>query len=306
MFSLGIIDFSAAAAAKTIGYLLGGRAAGGGASTSMILKMIFSTEVTSTSGTTLPGNQFAGAGVSSSTKGYDLGGSTSGAVIYALTFSGETTATLGATLSQTINNQGGAQSSSAGYSIGGTHPGGAAQNRIDKLTFSGETISTLGTNNSYTGATVASVSGPLAGYTSGGANPTTPLTSVSKLVFSTDVSASNANSLSQSRIQHFGVYSSSKGYWAGGFDNAGVLYYSSIEAVTFSNDTIATLGATITARGEGGNVSSDTRGYFQGGSTLVTNGLTTNEYIAFSGETVGTAANALSSGVFGTPSGVQV
>ena len=291
---------------RTAAYQLGGRNSGG-TPLSAIQKMLFSSELVTTLGASLPLAQWQGGGMSSLTKGY-IGGGLDGAslrtnIIQALTFSGESTSSVSSVVSSSRSGLAGSQSGNSGYIYCGSLAGPVEQNTIDKMDFPTEATSVLGTNNSYSTDKPGVVASPSASYVCGGQTIIGPvyLTNISKMPFSTEVSAPNSQTLSVGRQGIQGVQSGSKGYIAGGYNGS---ESNVIEAVDFSNDSVSTLAAVLTpAKYEYGSASSFTKGYFQGGiSSAVV--VSTNLTLDFMTETSGSAAFAMASGLV-DPAGVS-
>ncbi len=256
------LDYPATAAnSGTAGYITGGATANGG-NGSRIEKLTFSTETNSDIGS-FEGIRYYHTGFANSgTAGYFSGGFDGGNSIYLssikkLTFSGESLSTIGATLSHTNStySAGMANSGTAGYISGGTK-GAYTLNmsKIDKLTFSNESISTLSyTYSPNRNGQASFANSGTAGYYAGGQqviNDTiSGVADIYKVLFSNDSVSSLGATLSVINDSPAGfAKSGTAGYISGGYGRSTNSYLSTIQKLTFSNDSISTLGASTNPR----------------------------------------------------------
>jgi len=129
----------------------------------------------------------------------------------------------------------------AGYTLGGESAAGVATNKIDRLLFAGETHSTLGATMSQAiFAFHGAANGTVAGYTFGGVG-TVVLNVINKMNFSNE--SNSAISANIGTVRH------STGVVSNGptaiYDAHGVAANSQIRKLTLSNETVSTLGATL-------------------------------------------------------------
>ena len=106
---------------------------------------------------------------------------------------------------------------------------------------------------------------PNTGYYAGGENPSSVVTNVEKVDFSTDtLSASTVVGLTLGRLSLGGTGNTTHGYFGGGFFPG---FYSTMEKVTYStDDTVAVPGADLFLQVAGSAASGNlTNGYFGGG-----------------------------------------
>jgi hypothetical protein len=234
----------------------------GGATTSSTLvatgdKTVVATNTTSAvASSNLSGTRLYTAGLSErSTKGYFAGGQNTnitlnGAHVLAttdkITFSTDTTsAAAGANLSQARGNTAGMNGSSAkGYWAGGETNGPVYQKTADKITFSGDTTSAQASANLSTarGWLQAGGDGSTKGYFVGG--QTGVLSGVlDGITISTDTTALINSASMLRQVSGYGS-DGNKFVCAGGQTNA-VTAVQSAEKITFSTDTLANFGASI-------------------------------------------------------------
>ena len=284
----------------------GGFVAGGGVSgdrTSSITKLTFSNDTSSNLAAKLPTRQEnLAAFANSGTAGYVVGGSNDnggiGSRIDKFVFATETRSDLMSLGRIQYYHTGFANSGTAGYSAGG-NGGGTNSSSILKLTFSGETLSTISAVLSTIAAgqynSSASNSGT-AGYISGGeaydiSVGYVRMSKIDKLTFSNDTRSTLSHTYSPNRNSQAGFANSgTAAYFAGGASNANSAFYSSIEKLTFSNDTVSTLGNTLTSnnRAAAGYAKSGTAGYIQGGYDSAY--LSRGDKISFSNDSKSTLA----------------
>lgn len=250
---------AAAANSGTAGYITGGVNPDGGSN--RIEKLTFSTETNSDIGSFAGIRYYHTGFANSGTAGYFSGG-TDGqgnylSSIKKLTFSGESLSTIGATLSHTNSaySAGMANSGTAGYISGGTKGAyNLNMSQIDKLTFSNESVSTL----SYTyspnrnGQTSFANSGT-AGYFAGGqfvaGDTVYGAMDIYKVSFSNDSVSNLAATLSVLNDSPGGfAKSGTAGYISGGYSRSSFTYLSTIQKLTFSNDSVSTLAASTNPR----------------------------------------------------------
>jgi len=157
----------------------------------------------------------------------------------------------------------------AGYIMGGVDaPGDNRFSSTDKLNFTSDTTTRSPSANSTYGASQsASVHSSSAGYRAGGrVNSGSTNSRIEKLTFSSESFAlvPTSGNLSLGRYAFSGTSSPTAGYFGGGKSPA----YSTMDKLTFSNDTTAyTPGANLTiARDDLGATGNTTHGYFGGGN----------------------------------------
>jgi hypothetical protein len=223
----------------------------------------FTATATNANGTTAASNSVSALYIAQSTLAYLAGGdgNMSGvggtATISKFTLSNETFANLAATLSETTARGASVSTRSpggAGYVMGGVFvtTTQAMRSSIKKLNYSTEATSVLGaTADSSQGA--AGLNSQTAGYQCGGANAISSgvgsanVTSIRKLTFSNET-ASTPSATVTTRWGGGGAVngaSATVGYISGGYINSVPNYRTSVEKLTFSNETISTAaGAT--------------------------------------------------------------
>jgi hypothetical protein len=266
------------------GFMAGGSVSGG--RTSSITKLTFDTETSSDLSAKLSRRlNYVAAFANSGVAGYVGGGATedggNGSRIDKFVFATETNSELMSLGGIRYYLTGFSNSGTAGYYAGG-NAGNINTSSIIKLTFSGETLSTISAVLSSIGAgqynASASNSGT-AGYISGGEAYDISLayvrfSKIDKLTFSNDTRSTLSHTYSPNRNSQSGFANSgTAAYFAGGASgvngstSGNSAFYSSIEKLTFSNDSVSTLGATLTSvnRWAAGYAKSGTAGYIQGG-----------------------------------------
>ena len=234
--------------------------------------------------------------------GFSAGGQTGSSrtsSIDKLTFSDDTRSTLSATLSAARESISGmANSGTAGYMSGGWT--GSRSSGIDKLAFTSEARSTLGGTLSVANTNTTSMANSgTAGYVGGGSTGgTTCISTINKVTFSNDGVATIGSSISFGGSAKSAGFANSgtAGYFAGGILSGLATQSSEICKLTFSNDSTATLAATLTTVNEGpsGMANSGTAGYISGGA----NGgsvLSRIDKLTFSGDSKSTLSATLSS-----------
>ena len=156
-----------------------------------------------------------------------------------------------------------------GYIINGVDaPGDNRFSSTDKLNFTSDTTTrSPSANSTYKASQAASVHSSTAGYRAGGrVNSGSTSSRIEKLTFSSESFAvvPASGNLSLARYGFSGTSSPTAGYFGGGKSPA----YSTMDKLTFSNDTIAyTPGANLTiGRDEPGATGNTTHGYFGGGN----------------------------------------
>jgi len=159
-----------------------------------------------------------------------------------LTYSTETVSTSSDSVAQQVGGAGFDNSGTAGYIAGFVNVG----NGIKKFVFNGETLSTIATTmaNSIAKSTYgATQNGNTAGYIGGGYTNGGNNFQVDKLAYSNDSRSTLANTL-DNVMYDAGSYAngSTAGYFGGGFGFEMGDSRSQINKITFSNDSISTLG----------------------------------------------------------------
>ena len=162
----------------------------------------------------------------------------------------------------------------AGYLVGGfNYSGNVRYSSTQKITFNDDTVSIIAStlNLSRSHAAGFANSGT-AGYQAGGVETGNHTRRVDKLNFSGDTVSSSITSMSSGATAATSpaamANSGTAGYIAGGDKTeGGVSYRTSIDKLTFSNDTISVLGATLSQMQTqwAGSANSGTAGYYSGG-----------------------------------------
>ena len=287
------------------GYVAGGAKAGGSGRSSIITKLSFTSETSSDLSSRLTRElNYPAAAANSGTAGYITGGATSdggnGSRIEKLTFSTETNSDIGSFAGIRYYHTGFANSGTAGYFSGGTDGQGNYLSSIKKLTFPGESLSTIGATLSHTnsGYSAGTANSGTAGYISGGSSGSYSLnmSKIDKLTFSNESISTLSYTYSPNRNgQTSFANSGTAGYFAGGqyisFDT--VVGVGDIYKVSFSNDSVSSLGATLSVTNDspGGFAKSGTAGYISGGygrSSFTY--LSTIQKLTFSNDSVSTLA----------------
>ena len=176
----------------------------GGASTTVIEDLNFSTEVSVVIAATLDTAKYAGIGVSSNLKGYHMGGNTGSAtaVIEDLNFSTEASVVIAATLDTAKYGGIGVSSNLKGYCMGGTT--GSATAVIEDLNFSTEASVVIAATLDTAKYIGAGVSSNLKGYCMGGNTGSTTAV-IEDLNFSTEASVVIAATLDTAKYGGIGV-----------------------------------------------------------------------------------------------------
>lgn len=232
------------------GYFGGGFA---GARTNQISALSFDGETTANLSATLNTAKMYTSGASGPTKGYYLGGDTSVAtnVIEDQDYLSDTSDVIGATLSGNRFNPAQAACSNLAAFVAGGSNGSGSLSSIDKFTFSTTTASIISATLNVTQQPGVSVCSATKGYIAGGDTNTTIIEDIN---FLNETSNAISATLSTGVVYTGGVSSTTKGYIGGGA-STGTGVGSQIQALTFSSETIATLGATLdTARSASGGV----------------------------------------------------
>ena len=230
------------------GIWAGGSVSGGG-STNAIQKFMFSTETRTTSSSTLPVGRNAGTAMSrQGVGGYIAAGvDTSDNYLNSIlkyVMSTEVVTTLSATLNAAIFVTGFDNTDVAGYAVGGYLPAQASvsQSAVNKLTYSSETRSVLAATYQIRGAGTTQNTN-VAGYYCGGYSGSQYESTIKKMSYSTET-FSTAGNLTNSRIISSGIENlSTAGYSLGGINGG---FTNIIQKINFSNDSISTIGATLT------------------------------------------------------------
>ena len=223
--------------------------------TAVISKLLFSNESCANISATLSSARYSTAPVYSLLAGYLAGGQLATPitnVIDKLTYLSETRSVLSATLSGNRRDAGGVSSPAKGYFMGG-YDGVSRLNIVQALTFSNETMATL-SGTIYNKSHCIGFQSTIKGYVTGGYNGVA-LNNISFVSFSTEVMGTVSTGLVTARYSHFAVFSATKGY-----SGAGMPALSSVEALTFSNDTVGSVAASCTCSGPGSG-DSLTKGY---------------------------------------------
>lgn len=242
-----------AASMSVAGYACGGYKSPTRFST--VDKLSFSDDGVTAVTSTLTGSRLAATGFASTVSGYVCGGRYNGGWLSAidkLLFSDDSIAANTSTISASrYVFIAGFGSSATGYACGGYHPGNAVfYDRIDKLSFSDESTAI---NTSSLTATrshgAAGFSSTTSGYACGGSDGVgAPLWIVEKLSFSGETIAVIVSVLSVARDGGGGgVESTTAGYACGGRNGwAGSPYYTVVDKLDFSDDSVAAVASTLT------------------------------------------------------------
>lgn len=230
----------------TKGYFLGGNNSG---ALSTITGFTFGTQTFADISATLSNARERAGGATSSAKCYAAGGNQYLSSIEALTFTGESIATLGATLSSAKRYADSSVSAPLkGYFFGGDN--GSTTSTIDALVFSGETNGAIAATLSaakYQGAGAGSTT---IGYFFGGdtsnASSAGAVTTIEKLIYSTEVRSTLSSTISVARQDVSGSSGTTKAFVAGG-DNTAGLPVSTIDGMPYSTETSAALSVSLDA-----------------------------------------------------------
>lgn len=242
-----ILDVSASACAsnnRVAAYALGGDF---GPINGAIRKLTFLTEVTSSISATLPAPKaytsgFTNNGVSA----YVAGGLTTGysrtSSVVKMAYSNETTSTTNSLSTNVGYNVSWSNSGTDGYSVSGfTGSYVATVNRITYSNDSWSATTSLATGRQYP----ASVSNQgIAGYVAGGGTSSTTRTnSIEKFVFSSSTRTALSAILSETVYAGYGTSNSGLcGFFSGGSNSGNTTATSRNQKLTYSNDTISTIG----------------------------------------------------------------
>ena len=163
----------------------------------------------------------------------------------------------------------------AGYLMGGyTVSGGLRRSFIQKIAFSNDAVSTIAATFDLARSHAAGFANSgTAGYQAGGVvAPGNHTRRVDKLNFAADTVSNTVTNMSSGATAATSpaamANSGTAGYIAGGDKTeGGVSYRTSIDKLTFSNDTISVLGATLSQMQMqwSGSANSGTAGYYAGG-----------------------------------------
>jgi hypothetical protein len=181
----------------------------------------------------------------------------------------------------------------AGYLMGGFNvSAGTRGTTISKVSFATDSFSnlvaTLSVGNYYMSGLANSGT---AGYSSGGATDSNQVNTIQKLTFGTEQRTTIAATLIQPElIYHSGMANSgTAGYWSGGFRPNAAATFSTIQKITFSNEstsaTSATLSTNTASHYSASMANSGTAGYISGGATSAANRQSNIDKLTFSNET---------------------
>lgn len=287
--------------ASIAGYAVGGDESG---NVTTIDKLTFATDnvVAIVSGTTVTRREFV-AGFASDLAGYACGGTTGGggpthfSTIDKLLFSDDSVAVIVSGLTGTRTaGAGGFESITAGYACGGLVQNSPtiSLTTIDKLLFSDDSVTTI--TSGLTSTRQAGLTGfdsATAGYACGGAPTTANLgvDIIDKLIFSTDNVAAITSTLTGTQCKGTSGFASHlAGYACGGRVNPSAIKVSTIDKLSFSNDSVAVNTSNLTGTRRSGfpdGFESGAAGYSCGGLEDVT--VNTIDKLTFSNDNV--AAN---------------
>jgi hypothetical protein len=243
-------------------------------------------------------NGYLGAGVGSRIAGYSLGyysGATNTGITK-LAFSDEVASALASSHPRSVIVGAAFSSSTNGYCAGGvtTPVVTIATSGIDKLNFSTEAASTITTTLTYTrygsgiGCESASDGYAGCGRNTGADSTDSEMSSIDKLIFSSDTTGVLTSLLNQSRTNTLALSSTARGYWGGGnFIYSPPRRQSRIDALNFSAQTTYVLTSTlVTAMYAGNGINSLVKGYFDEGYDASGNNITYSVVMPFATEAV--------------------
>ena len=225
------------------------------------------------------------AGTQSSTKGYFVGGE-SKTIIEGLTFATQTAFKSATTIFADSGTLGAGQSSTTGYFAGSATYGTS----ITSLTFATDSKSEGSYSMHFGRCLTTGISSSSSCYFAGGYTSISPnyLSSVEKLSFSSSVIVLLGSGLPSASYQSAGMYSSTKGYIAGG--QGSTVLNKRIVSLTFSVEALTTISASLTrASGAPTGSSSSNKGYCAGDNAFTAN----VESINFTTETSSTLSSTL-------------
>ena len=211
------------------------------------------------------------AATGNSTAGYFGGGTTPGPTVATMdkvTYSSDTMAAApGASLSVTRSNYAATGNSTAGY-----FGGGLFYTTMDKVTYASDTTAAVpGANLSVARGTLAATGNSTHGYFGGGLTPgPNVVATMDKIQYSTDtrLPAIPGADLSIARIRLAATGNSEAGYFGGGCGTPGSPKYTTIDKITYSNDTrsiVPSVGSLSNGRDSHAATGNSTAGYFAGG-----------------------------------------
>ena len=283
---------------STFGYFGGGSAFP--AVYSKMDKLNYSTDtVTALPASSLSAARYAIGSTGNTSAGYFGGGAepapTFGgrSVIDKLNYSNDLRTTLVATLSNARYALTATGNSTAGY-FGGGAPGGP-QTTVDKLTYSTESVSPLPSTGSLSIGRryLAATGNSTAGYFGGGKLPAPSVSTIDKLIYSTDT-ISISPTLIGARYSLAATGNSTAGYFGGGK----VIFTSQVDKLIYSSDTIFQLpstGALSSSRYGVEATGNSTAGYFGGGVAPGQPGyVSTMDKLTYSTDTRSTPVGTLS------------
>lgn len=204
----------------------------------------------------------------------------------------ETAVANSATLTEAIGNAATVQSSNLGYLVGGY--GSDFVTAIRTYGLATDIVATAGGSLSVAKAQMAGVSSSSSGYFAGGIDTSTVLTAIQKIAFSNDAVSTLSATLPSARFAAGGVASSTKGYFAGGgLSTLNNTASAAIEALTFADDTLSTLGGALSvAKKSQVGVASSTNGYIANGLDAAGTTTISIDRILFSSDAVSTSTAA--------------
>jgi hypothetical protein len=283
--------------------------------TNTIERLDFSSETVSSPGNNLPEAKTKSVGTSNSLYGYIIGGASFSPppsvyynTILRLDFSSETVSDPGNNLPAAKFNLAEVSNNLYGYLASASNvPPSPTESTVFRLDFSNETISTPGKNlpsGRFASSGVSSIS---YGYFAGGGDTAPPyLCTISRLDFTNETISDPGNNLSFNRTRLASVSFSSYGYFGGGDTYPGsppVLYYSIIERLDFSNEMVSSPGKNLPIEvSDMSGVSSNSFGYYCGGTDNLGNTINTIRKLDFFNETVSNSGQNLPTTVNGTAS----
>lgn len=161
-----------------------------------------------------------------------------------------------------------------GYQLGGETGSTVYRNEIVRFGYVAEVSAILSAVLSVARRYCAGVSKDTHGYVVGGYTGSMS-SEVDGIVFASEAAYNPSVTLSTARARHGAAESSLKGYFAGGETTLNSVEIASIEALTFSSETMATLAAVLdTNHGQMAGMRGVSKAYFAGDNSTVIRALT--------------------------------
>lgn len=230
--------------------------------TSNIDSLVFATVTPSSVSAVLNSARTFPCGIYSGAKGYLAGGYTSydtGQVntIQALTYSSDAIATLSATLAAVAGGANGMSGPTKGFIAGGgntQNPGaGTLYNTLDKLTFSSELRERISVTLAYRRQFGMNMMSDTVGYLAAGfgaltgSGSSTYIGKTEAIPFSTETPTTLSANMTSRNFSCHGISGRNAGYQGTGYPNA-----TTVTKFTFSSETEAALGSSLSSTGNSG------------------------------------------------------